>query len=172
MPKELWGNRPSGPGPQNWQTPPALFQQLDQEFHFTVDAAASDDNHLCPRYWTEETDGLAQDWTSERVFCNPPFSKMRKWVLKASSESDIDVAAMITPAAIDSKWWTENVLPTVSEIRFIKGRVWFLKDGKQQQAVNPIGCTILIWDNSRKTEPRVSWEYTWPGRQGWLADDT
>ena len=32
-----------------WETPRALFEQLDAEFHFTLDAA-SDENHKCGRY--------------------------------------------------------------------------------------------------------------------------
>lgn len=56
-----------------WETPRALFEQLDAEFHFTLDAAASDENHKCGRYFTEKEDGLRQNWEGETVFCNPPY---------------------------------------------------------------------------------------------------
>lgn len=46
----------------DWETPQSLFDQLHAHFHFTLDAAASDSNHKLPRYYTKETDGLAQDW--------------------------------------------------------------------------------------------------------------
>lgn len=46
----------------NWETPQELFNALHAEFGFTLDAAASDDNHKLPRYYTAETDGLKQDW--------------------------------------------------------------------------------------------------------------
>lgn len=42
-----------------WGTPQAFFDELDKEFHFDLDVAASDDNHKCSRYYTKETDGLA-----------------------------------------------------------------------------------------------------------------
>lgn len=45
-----------------WETPDALFQDLDREFHFDLDACASDDNHKCERYFTIEHDGLSQNW--------------------------------------------------------------------------------------------------------------
>lgn len=45
-----------------WETPQAFFNALDQRFHFTLDAAASDENHKCDRYFTEASDGLIQDW--------------------------------------------------------------------------------------------------------------
>lgn len=46
----------------DWETPQELFDKLHEEFHFTLDAAASDHNHKLPRYYTESTDGLSQDW--------------------------------------------------------------------------------------------------------------
>ena len=60
----------------DWETPQSLFDKLHEHFHFTLDAAASDSNHKLPRYYTKETDGLAQDWGGERVFCNPPYGNV------------------------------------------------------------------------------------------------
>lgn len=56
----------------NWGTPPAIFDELNSEFRFTLDAAASDANAKCDTYFTLETDGLAQSWKGHTVFCNPP----------------------------------------------------------------------------------------------------
>lgn len=52
----------------DWETPQDLFDKLDEHFHFTLDAAASDSNHKLPRYYTRETDGLLQDWGGEREY--------------------------------------------------------------------------------------------------------
>lgn len=52
-----------------WETPQKLFDELDAEFHFTLDAAASDKNHKCARYFTQNDDGLRQNWGGETVFC-------------------------------------------------------------------------------------------------------
>lgn len=46
----------------NWETPQALFDELNAKYHFTLDAAASSDNHKVERYYTPETNGLVQDW--------------------------------------------------------------------------------------------------------------
>lgn len=40
-----------------WETPQKLFDELDAEFHFTLDVAASDENHKCARYFTQSDDG-------------------------------------------------------------------------------------------------------------------
>lgn len=45
-----------------WETPQTLFDELNEEFHFTLDAAASDDNHKCSKYFTAKNSGLEQDW--------------------------------------------------------------------------------------------------------------
>lgn len=59
----------------NWGTPPALFEELNAEFGFTLDAAASDTNAKCDTYFTLETDGLKQSWEGQTVFCNPPMGQ-------------------------------------------------------------------------------------------------
>lgn len=51
-----------------WETPQKLFDELDAEFHFTLDAAASDENHKCERYFTEKENGLRQSWGVKRCF--------------------------------------------------------------------------------------------------------
>ena len=45
----------------DWETPQALFDELDREFHFTLDAAASPTNAKCVKYYTKENNGLAQN---------------------------------------------------------------------------------------------------------------
>ena len=72
-----------------WETPPELFRELDNEFHFTLDTASSDDNCLCDKHYTPEQDGLMQSWqTDGAVWCNPPYGRdIGKWVRKAYHES-------------------------------------------------------------------------------------
>ena len=42
-----------------WETPQELFDLLNREFHFTLDAAATAANAKCPRYYTKAEDGLS-----------------------------------------------------------------------------------------------------------------
>ena len=71
-----------------WQTPPALFRELDKVWHFDLDPASTDENALCKHHFTIEDDGLQQDWGGHRVFCNPPYGRLvGKWVEKAAKES-------------------------------------------------------------------------------------
>lgn len=72
----------------DWRTPADFFRELDLEFHFVLDAAASPENAKCSRYFTPEEDGLSQNWNvGGAVFCNPPYGReIGKWVQKAYSE--------------------------------------------------------------------------------------
>lgn len=45
-----------------WATPQDLFDELNKEFGFTLDACATEENHKLPFYFTKENDGLSQDW--------------------------------------------------------------------------------------------------------------
>ena len=58
---------------EKWETPQYFFDLLNDEFHFDLDPAASDDNHKCDTYFTEQQDGLLQDWGGHTVFCNTPY---------------------------------------------------------------------------------------------------
>lgn len=44
-----------------WATPIGLFQELDKEFHFTLDPCANDENHKCDKYYTKSENGLEHD---------------------------------------------------------------------------------------------------------------
>lgn len=43
---------------EKWATPQDFFDKLNDEFHFTLDAAASPDNAKCANYFTEDKMGL------------------------------------------------------------------------------------------------------------------
>lgn len=53
----LWSSKSD-----EWSTPQYLFDELDREFHFTLDPCADAENHKCDRYYTKEQDGLKQSW--------------------------------------------------------------------------------------------------------------
>jgi len=58
----------------DWETPQIFFDNLNSEFGFTLDSAASDTNHKCDRYYTKENDGLSQEW-DDSTYCNPPYGR-------------------------------------------------------------------------------------------------
>lgn len=51
----------------DWATPQDFFNQLDSEFHFTLDPCANQSNHKCAHYFTETDDGLKQSWGADSL---------------------------------------------------------------------------------------------------------
>ena len=109
----------------DWETPQALFDELDAEFHFTLDPCADDKNHKCARYFTKEQDGLKQTWDGV-VFCNPPYGrKIGQWVEKAyKSARGGCIVVMLIPARTDTIYFHRYIYHH-AQIRFIKGRLRF-----------------------------------------------
>lgn len=71
-----------------WETPKALFDELNNKYHFTLDPCSTNENAKCKKHYTKETNGLLQSWNNEVVFMNPPYGKeISLWVRKAYLES-------------------------------------------------------------------------------------
>lgn len=109
-----------------WATPQYFFDELNAEFHFTLDPCADEFNHKCEKYFSKEQDGLLQSWENDIVFCNPPYGReIYDWVKKAYEEYNKGATVvMLIPARTDTKWFHEFIY-TKAEIRFIKGRLKF-----------------------------------------------
>ena len=114
----------------NWGTPQWLFDELDKEWHFDVDVCASSENAKCPRYFSKEENGLAQDWSRfNNCWMNPPYGRqIGIWIEKAYNESQKGTNVVcLLPSRTDTKWFHEYCLK--GEIKFLKGRLKF-NDGK------------------------------------------
>jgi phage N-6-adenine-methyltransferase len=135
---------------------PDDFAPLMQRFRFTVDAAASDENHKVPRYYTRARSGLDASWEGERVYCNPPFSSIGPWAAKAWEESGAHLIVMLLPAnRCEQRWWQEFIEPrrdrvgSPLRVEFQRGRWRFLQPGQTERKPNerpPFGCCLCIWN--------------------------
>ena len=114
-----------------WATPIKFYEELDKEFHFTLDPCSTKENHKCKTYYTKEDNGLEKTWGGYRVYCNPPYGReISKWIEKAYTENKKGtLVVLLLPARTDTKWF-HNYIYKQHEIRFIKGRLKF-NDGKQ-----------------------------------------
>ena len=109
-----------------WETPQDVFDRLDAEFNFNLDPCATAENHKCNTYYTAEDDGLEKSWGGQRVFCNPPYSQIAKWVEKAFREGQKDntIVVLLVPSRTDTRWFHKYIYHR-SEIRFVRGRIKF-----------------------------------------------
>ena len=111
----------------DWGTPWHVFDAYNDAFHFTLDVCASAANRKHPRYFSEEMDGLAQDWSDDICWMNPPYGpQIGRWLEKAyrSSQAGATVCALI-PARTGTRWWHAWVLGK-GEIRYRQGRITFV----------------------------------------------
>ena len=109
-----------------WVTPDSLYNKLNEEFKFDLDPCSTDENAKCIEHFTKKDNGLSKDWRGRRVFCNPPYSEINKWVEKAYYETckDNTLVVMLIPSRTDTKYF-HNFIYNRAEIRFIKGRLKF-----------------------------------------------
>ena len=67
-----------------WATPQSLYDELNREFNFDLDAAASELNHKCSRYFTIQDDGLTQNWGGVEYFATHHIARLKSRLLKHS----------------------------------------------------------------------------------------
>ena len=131
---------------EEWGTPQDLFNKLNDEFGFTLDPCASEENYKCDKYYTVEDDGLKQDWGGQPVFMNPPYGREIKYgVRKAYLESlKGAVVVCLIPARTDTIYWHDYIFPHAKDIRFLKGRLRFVKGNKIGDAA-PFPSAVVIF---------------------------
>ncbi|EMS7945137.1 helix-turn-helix domain-containing protein [Escherichia coli :H4] len=109
-------------GSDDWRTPYRLFRNLHREFSFSMDGAATKHDTLLPRF----TDDIHnQSWVGERVFCNPPYSDIPSFLLKAA---EADLAVFLIPYRPHTIYWLEHIFtnPLCHEIRILHRAVKYL----------------------------------------------
>ena len=137
----------------DWETPKELFDELDREFHFTLDPASTDENAVCKKHFTPREDGLTQSWHGETVFCNPPYGRdLPVWIEKATTEARKGATVvMLIPARTDTKAFHDFIYGK-AEIRFLKGRLKFGLGGVSSDAA-PFPSMVVVFrpevDNER-----------------------
>lgn len=108
----------------DWETPLEVFRMLDTEFGFESDVCATRENAKCSRFFTQEMNGLKQQWRGV-CWMNPPYGRtIGDWMAKAymSSLEGATVVCLV-PARTDTRWWHDFAMR--GEIRFLQGRLTF-----------------------------------------------
>ena len=145
------------------RTPRALFDRLHAEHGFPLDVAASAANALLPRFYTRHDDGLLRSWQGERVWCNPPYSRLEPWLAKAWQEmrGGCELVVMLIPAnRTEQKFWQEYVEPyrdgtshdgVTLRTRFVARRQRFAAPDAPKPHKGdrpPFGVVLLTWERA------------------------
>lgn len=131
-----------------WGTPQDLYDQLNSEFHFTLDPCSTTQNHKCDKFYTAQDNGLSKSWANETVFVNPPYGReIGDWVQKCHDENkeNNSVCVMLIPARTDTKYFHRYIYHR-AEIRFIEGRIKFISsDPTKKSQSAPFPSMIVIF---------------------------
>ena len=136
-----------------WATPQDFFDKLDWRFGpFDLDPCATPFNTKCKSFFSEQDDGLEQDWAGHTVFVNPPYGRdIKKWIKKGYEESLKGMphtkVVMLIPSRTDTKYWHDYVMKA-SEVYFVKGR---LKFGDSNNSA-PFPSAVVVFEGSNKPQ--------------------
>lgn len=135
-------------GSDDWRTPYRLFHNLHREFNFSLDGAATEHDALLPRF----TDDIHnQSWVGEKVFCNPPCSDTKTFLVKAS---EADLAVFLIPYRPQTIYWLKHIFtnPLCHEIRILHRAVKYLPPAGHNGLVvrSPFPTAVVVF----KKEPR------------------
>ena len=144
-----------------WQTPKALFDTLDEEFKFVLDACADQDNAKRGMFFSETHSALTNPWNyfgeDATTFINPPYSQTELFLNRAADqakEHNITVVALVN-ANTDTKWFA-NAVKSANEIRLITGRIGFIGNSGEKTGGNTKGQCLIVWRGNCKTPCMIS----------------
>ena len=137
-----------------WCTPQDFFENLDAEFNFTLDAAATNENALCAEYFTKDRDALTRPWNPKTgaVFCNPPYGReIGKWVKKAHDEAQEHgiTVVMLLPARTDTSYFHDYIYGK-AQIRFLRGRLRFTDSLGREYWPAPFPSMVVVYNSPFK----------------------
>lgn len=146
-----------------WATPQALYDWLNEIFGFTLDPCCTKATAKCRKFYTIKEDGLKQDWQNEVVFMNPPYGReIGHWVKKAYQEASSGRCKVVCliPARTDTRWWYKYCTQAKA-IMFFVGRVKFECNGKPSGISAPFPSCAVVFDFSDTANmtlwPRCTW---------------
>lgn len=143
---------------EDWATPLKVFEELDEEFDFLLDAAASEWNHKCLFYYTKDDDALSRPWYPfQRIWLNPPYSRqMKVWIKKAREEAKKGATVvLLVPSRTDVAWFHDYVHEQ-AEVRFLRGRLKFERpDGPKDAATFPSMVIIMRPTDESRTKGEI-----------------
>ncbi len=130
-------------------TPKRWWNVLNKEFQFTLDVAASHEDHMTDDYITQEEDALKQTWKGT-IWLAPPWdeSVLHYWTEKAVLEAQQSFSTVvgILPVRSKARWWHDHVLSSASEIRFIDGTLKFVRmDGESYSPFHVEPACLVVW---------------------------
>lgn len=177
------------------ETPPRLFELLDQRFKFTIDLTANEQNHLLPSWFGPgsplfrvsalpgidapeyATDALSVDWHkyagTGAGFSNPPYGPFISRILKkAIEERDKGFTSVFLLPMRAAGWFRDLVLPYYSELWYCSERIVFHYQGKPRLSAGVKATNKhapqdgWIWTDKHTLRTAIPREHSWTDTWG------
>lgn len=141
---------------EDWGTPQFLFDALDAEFNFTLDACASHTNAKCDRYFTKTDDALQCAWRG-RVWLNPPYGRtIGDFLGHAHAQvilGNAELVAALVPMRSETKWFHAFAM-RAAEIRLLNKRLTFETPRGTEYALKghnaPFPSAVIIFKKTQE----------------------
>lgn len=127
-------------GQKTWLTPPHIIEALGP---FDLDPCCPPNMpwRTAARMVCRPDDGLAVDWTGQRVWLNPPYGRQSVPFLRKMAEHRNGIALLF--GRTDTSAWHEYVFPNCFSVMFMRGRIRFLTEtGVEAGTANAPSCLV------------------------------
>lgn len=144
----------------HWTTPRDLFEQLNREFAFICDCAASEENALCDQRIGEEEDALTVDWPQEGwCFLNPPFSMLPEFLAKVWEQNLLGarIVVLVPGHRHEQRWFHDYVIDKADEVRIPRGRICYQAPEGIPSGSPTFPSMVLVYQHRAKVAPGTAW---------------
>lgn len=117
-------SKPNNGLSNDWLTPPEIIKALGS---FDLDPCAHPDQFYktATQMISPPEDGLAIDWSGNRVWLNPPYGgRLRHWIKKLALDHGNGIALVPARTEVES-WFWPYVWNAADAVLFLKGRLYF-----------------------------------------------
>lgn len=130
----------------SWETPQKLFDKLNKEFNFTLDAAATGANVKGNLKW--RANSLAEDWKGEVVFINPPYSRgnIEAFMEACYYNFLLYRTTIVAIVRLDpsTSWWQDFIHGTATQVRMFTKRIKFTGAADSY----PFPTCAVVWSDN------------------------
>jgi phage N-6-adenine-methyltransferase len=134
---------------QAWRTPRHIFDSLNAEMNYTLDACADAHNHLCDLYLTEADDAFTTPWHGDgAVWINPPYcldfqeEALHKCLMEVRVAKRRPHVDLLVQASISTKWFLKAFQEC--EVNLFHGRIAFDLPPERSNPKSPAFSNALI----------------------------
>ena len=133
-----------------YETPHTLYENLCNHFEIypELDVCASKKVSKCKKFFSIDDNALDKDWKSDSVWCNPPHSKTKEFVLKADkewTENDINIMMLVPANAVCAHYFSDIFYHQHAEYYRLAGRIRFLVDGEKSPHPSRNSYFVVVW---------------------------